>query len=127
MTLHPLNKKIGENIEYYRLQSRKNIKTIAGLLGLTETGYRNIERGITEAGTTKLFRIAEILNVQVKQLLDVNIEDKDKDIITASQANTFKTEENFYRLCIDQYKAENQFLKKQLSLTQELLVKAMKP
>jgi transcriptional regulator with XRE-family HTH domain len=126
MSSNPLNKKIGENIERYRLQSRKNIKTIASMLGLTETGYRNIERGITEAGTTKLFRISEILNVPVNKLLDVKAELKEQSLNTMFQPNTLKQDQDIYRICIDQYKEENQFLKKQLSITQELLVKAMK-
>lgn len=127
MSLHPLNKKIGDNIELLRLQSKKNIKQMAALLGLTETGYRNIERGITEAGTTKLFKLAEIFNVPVQVLLDVKDEEKKQGLMDKPQEKQKEKDENVYQLFIDQYKAENQFLKKQLCLTQELLAKALTP
>jgi transcriptional regulator with XRE-family HTH domain len=56
MNIYPLNKKIGENIERCRLQRKKNIKEMASLLGLTKTGYRNIEKGVTEAGKIKYLK-----------------------------------------------------------------------
>ncbi len=123
MSTHPLNKKIGENIEQFRLQSKKNIKQMAALLDLTETGYRNIERGITEVGATRLFAIAEILKVDIFQLLNIAEEHGPKS--TGINTEIIKNNENTYRLCIEQYKAENQFLKKQLILMEELLAKSI--
>lgn len=123
MSTHPLNKKIGENIEQFRLQSKKNIKQMAALLDLTETGYRNIERGITEVGATRLFAIAEILKVDIFQLLNIAEEHSPKS--TGINTEIIKNNENTYRLCIEQYKAENQFLKKQLILMEELLAKSI--
>lgn len=124
MNTHPLNKKVGESIEQYRLRSRKNIKQMASLLQLSETGYRNIERGITEVGLLKLFKIAEILNVSVPDLLCVTEESTEK--IPGQNLSTPNSTDSIYRLCLEQYKAENQFLKKQLYITKNLLSKALR-
>jgi len=125
MSTTPLNKKIGENIESFRLQNKKNIKQMAAMLELTETGYRNIERGITEAGATKLFKIAAILNISINQLIDVRDTDKEKQ--SDNNTSNFVNNDNLYKLCIEQYKTENHFLKKQLVAMQELLSKTISP
>lgn len=96
---------------------------MSALLGLTETGYRNIERGITEVGATRLFAIAEILKVDIFQLLNIAEEHNPKN--AGINIEIIKNNESTYRLCIEQYKAENQFLKKQLILMEELLAKTI--
>ena len=65
-----VKKNVGENIEQLRLQKRKSVKEMAYLLNLTQTSYRNIERGKTEITLIKIFQIATIFNVPHSQLLD---------------------------------------------------------
>ena len=63
-----LQKKVGQNIEYIRLLKRKTIKEIASSIKLSNTGCRNIERGITDMSISKLLHLAVILNVDQSQL-----------------------------------------------------------
>lgn len=123
MSTYILTKKIGGNIEHCRLLRKKNIKEMASQLGLTETGYRNIERGITEVGATRLFKIAEILQVDILQLLHTSEDTERKN--SGMNVEVIKNNENVYKLCIEQYKSENQFLKKQIAIMEELLGKAI--
>ena len=64
-----VQKKVGENIEYVRLLKKKTIKEIASSINLTDTGYRNIERGITDISVTKLFHLAAILKVDLNTFM----------------------------------------------------------
>jgi len=119
MISSPINKKIGEKIEYYRLLSKINIKHMAAMLELTETGYRNIERGITEAGITKIFRIAQILKTPVQKLIDID----DNPHQQQSNAAYDSSQDGIYKICIEQYKSENQFLRKRISLMEDMIGK----
>jgi transcriptional regulator with XRE-family HTH domain len=106
-----LQKKIGENIEHFRLQKKKTIKQMASLLHLSNSGYRNIERGITEVSLTKIFLIAEFLNVRVFQLLDF---ENNMTTINEGYANNQILE--VYKIFMQQQKEENSFLRRQLEL-----------
>ena len=117
-----VQKKVGENIEYVRLLKKKTIKEIASSINLTDTGYRNIERGITDISVTKLFHLAAILKVDQSQLLelDLNTFMKGEEHEKLSVQYSKQMEEN-YRLRIQQYKDENGFLKKQVEVLEKLM------
>ncbi|MES2430937.1 MAG: helix-turn-helix transcriptional regulator [Bacteroidota bacterium] len=112
-----LQKKVGENIENIRLLKRKTIKEMAHLLGLTDTGYRNIERGITEITIAKLFQLSEIFEIHYSQLIEFS----PNSFVSIKQAPHVNIEINNsifegYKVCIQSLKEENLFLRKQLSL-----------
>ena len=117
-----LRMQVGGNIEYIRLLRKKTIKEVAALIKLTTTGYRNIERGITDISVTKLFHLAAILEVNHTQLLELDlknfIEREEHEKLSAKYVK--QIEEN-HRLRIQQYKEENNFLKKQIEVLEKLM------
>ena len=117
-----LQKKVGQNIEHIRLLKRKTIKEIASSIKLSNTGYRNIERGITDMSISKLLHLAVILNVDQSQLLELDLQSliKNEEHEKLSAQYVKQMEEN-YRLRIQQYKEENCFLKKQIEMFERLL------
>jgi transcriptional regulator with XRE-family HTH domain len=106
-----LQKEIGGNIEYFRLLRKKTIKEMACLLNLSNSGYRNIERGFTEVGITKIFKIAETLNIEVSQLLYSS---------NVQIPNTYKSMDNPNSEMVESYiqshKQEIIFLRKQVEI-----------
>ncbi len=110
---HALKKRVGENIELIRAQKKKTIKETASFLKLSKSAYRNIERGISEIGLSKIFLIAEFFGVHYSQLLDA---DADTQGNAPGQDNSAVTA---YRQCLQQYKEENAFLKRQIALLLE--------
>ena len=56
---------IGKRIRKIRESKDYSQENMAGELGLTTSAYSKIERGETDASTSRLIKIAEILNVQV--------------------------------------------------------------
>ena len=119
-----LQKQIGENIEHIRLLKKKTIKEIASAINLTDTGYRNIERGITDISVSKLFQLAVILEVGYVQLMKLDLDNFIKNDVHEKQSNHFnKLMEENHRLRIQQYKEENNFLKKQIEVLENILAK----
>src|SRR5688500_4303114 len=117
-----LQKQVGANIEHIRLLRKKAIKEVAASIKLTNTGYRNIERGITEISVTKLFLLAAILKVNYTQLLELDLNDFiEKEEHEKLSAQYVKQMEENYRLRIQQYKDENGFLKKQIEVLEKLM------
>ena len=63
MNVQDLN--IGENIKKFRELKNMTRDEIADSLGITVGAYGKIERNETDITITRLFRIAEILQVEV--------------------------------------------------------------
>jgi transcriptional regulator with XRE-family HTH domain len=109
---------VGQNIEHYRLLQKKTPKEMATALGITEVAYRNIERGISELSLNKIIQIAHILQVHHSQILDI---DKSQiyNVSNPTQSKFFYQQSynndlaEGYKSAIEQYKAENNFLRKQ--------------
>jgi len=105
--------RVGQNIESIRIKQGKTIKEMALFLKLSDTGYRNIEKGISEIALNKIYLIAEILEVHYSQILEIENSLKIDDLISK---NTRKHLVRVYEKCLQQYKNENEFLRKQLLL-----------
>ena len=118
---------IGDKIR--KIREFKNLKqqTVAQKLGLSVTAYGNIERNESSITYDKLERIAKVLEVSVMDIEKVEellsqqnnvvcpMVDCDKNRLP----HNVKTEIEAYKLCIEQYKKENDFLREMvLRLTQ---------
>jgi transcriptional regulator with XRE-family HTH domain len=117
-----LQVQVGANIERLRQLKQKTPKQMAAQLGITEVAYRNLERGIAEISLTKIFQIAEVLELSYTQILDlegslvVNYnggEFSATNIVGHEQHNHYLDEG--YKAAIEQYKKENEFLRQQLA------------
>jgi len=60
---------LSEKIRLIRLSKNLSQQNIADELGITVSAYSNMERGVTEITIQRLKKIAEILNVNVNDLL----------------------------------------------------------
>lgn len=117
-----IQKKVGENIEQVRLLKKKTVKEVAAAINLSGSGYRNIERGITDISITKLFQLAAILEVNQSQLLELDIHNFIKNEAQEKLTEKYnKQADENYRVRIQQYKEETCFLKKQIEVLENLL------
>ncbi len=62
--------KVGEKIKQLRELKGVSRKTIAFELGLSLSGYSKLERGESDLPLSKLYKIAEILEVDVPKILE---------------------------------------------------------
>lgn len=67
-----VKKRLGNRIRVLRVSRELSQENMAAELGLSIGAYSNIERGITDISVSRLYRIAEILNSSVFDLLDPN-------------------------------------------------------
>ena len=117
-----VQQKIGENIEHVRLLRKKTVKEIASLLNLSDTAYRNIERGLTDISVSKLFHLASILKVKHTDLVVFDIETFLSNDANEKVSSHYKKQlDENYSLRIQQYKEENLFLKKQIEILENML------
>ena len=91
-------KSIGDNIK--KIRDLRNItrEYIADELGMSLSNYSKIERGEIDFTISRLFQISEILNVDVKQILDFN----SNHIFNLPEGTDANTENVYIR--IDDYK-----------------------
>jgi transcriptional regulator with XRE-family HTH domain len=107
--------KIGENIKKLRELKNFTQQYLADELNLSLSGYGKIERDQTELTIGRLFRICEILEVDIFTLITFNGKDifnsckPSKEQKTENDSNNF-TLDATYQL-INKYKEENQYLK----------------
>lgn len=64
---------IGENIKKFRELKNMTRDEIADLLGITVGAYGKIERNETDVTITRLFKIANILQVELSQILNFDV------------------------------------------------------
>ena len=67
--------KVNEHIRLLRLQRGYSQENMADLLGLSTTAYGDIERGKTDLTLTRLFQIADALDVDSAELLTGTIQE----------------------------------------------------
>lgn len=61
---------VGEKIKHLRELKGVSRKTLAFELGLSLSGYSKLERGETDLPLSKLYKISEVLEVDVAKILD---------------------------------------------------------
>ncbi len=88
-----INQKTASKIKELRNQANLSQKVIAEELGIKESTYGRIENGYTELTVTNLFRIAELLDADVGELLGLRAStrinnDKNAMIISNIQNGT---------------------------------------
>lgn len=66
-------KEIFENIRKFRELKSMTRETLAAELGLSLSGYSKIERGEVDITLSKVYAIAQILDVTVEQLLNFDV------------------------------------------------------
>ena len=121
-TIDPLQIKVGLNIEQIRNFKKKNIKEIAAALQLSVSGYRNIERGITDISISKLFKIATILDVNFSQFFEIDYYSiRNNKSIESKTADKNRQLQDSYNLRLQQYRDENVFLKKQIEVLENII------
>ena len=86
-----------KTIKHFREIKEITRETMADKLGITVSGYSKIERGEIDIQLSKIYKIAEILNVEVSQLLNFKLStifnfNESKNI----QASNEKMEMNIY-------------------------------
>jgi transcriptional regulator with XRE-family HTH domain len=70
MTDYELSKSIGKRIKSLRKDTRLTQSKMALRLDMTTNTYERIERGITVLSVPRLIRIADVLNVNVSEILN---------------------------------------------------------
>jgi transcriptional regulator with XRE-family HTH domain len=70
MTDYEISKAIGRRIKLLRKETRLTQKKMAVRLDMTTNTYERIERGITVLSVPRLMKIADVLNVNVSEILN---------------------------------------------------------
>jgi transcriptional regulator with XRE-family HTH domain len=70
MTDYEISKSIGKRIKLLRKGTRLTQSKMAVRLDMTTNTYERIERGITVLSVPRLIRIADVLNVNVSEILN---------------------------------------------------------
>jgi transcriptional regulator with XRE-family HTH domain len=70
MTDYEISKSIGKRIKSLRKETRLTQSKMAFRLDMTTNTYERIERGITVLSVPRLIRIADVLNVNVNEILN---------------------------------------------------------
>jgi transcriptional regulator with XRE-family HTH domain len=70
MTDYEISKSIGKRIKSLRKETRLTQSKMAVRLDMTTNTYERIERGITVLSVPRLLKIAEVLNVNVSEILN---------------------------------------------------------
>jgi transcriptional regulator with XRE-family HTH domain len=65
-----VNKKIGERIRRIRAGKGLSQANVAEDLGITSGAYAKIERGETDASSSRLMKIAEVLEVNIRDFFE---------------------------------------------------------
>ncbi len=66
-----LNKQVSARIQHFREEKRITLAAVAKAISLSPSAYSRIEKGETQITVENLFKIADILEVPVQQLLSL--------------------------------------------------------
>jgi len=122
---------IHEKLKAIRLCKNWSQEEMAEKLGYSVNGYAKIERGETAIKVEKLSRIAEVLGVELQQLLNLN----DRNIFNIIDNSPPQGGNNIYltesqcvhelekaQLLLKERETENVHLKKQIAQLEEIVI-----
>lgn len=113
-------KGVGQNIKKFRELKNITREFIAGELGMTVGGYSKIERNETDLKFSKIQKIAELLEVEIAQLLNFDVNEllnrtEHLPIDGFERTKSKDLQENHYReKYIKMLESENKMLKELL-------------
>jgi transcriptional regulator with XRE-family HTH domain len=105
---------LSEKIRLIRLSKNLSQQNIADELGITVSAYSNMERGVTEITIQRLKKIAQILQVNINDLITDNILNDQPEIPynnIPQKINFILNELNSQKKDIQLLKSEIDFLK----------------
>lgn len=74
-----LNMNVGENIKKYRKNSNLTQKQLAEKIGITASAISKYEKGDRELGWETLYKIADVLEVSINDLLGIKIVERSNE------------------------------------------------
>lgn len=112
-----MKEKIIHNIKTIRESKNLSEQYIGTSMGIGQSSYCKKEKGDREFTLTELIKLSEIMEVSLVRLIELDIakiinqqnHDNSTGIIEHQTINN-----EGYKLCIEQYKTENAFLREQL-------------
>ncbi|MDO5615124.1 MAG: helix-turn-helix domain-containing protein [Cruoricaptor ignavus] len=108
--------KVIERIAQYRNKKGYTYENMADELGLTTAAYRKIEMGETKLTVERLFRIANILEAPVSDILEY-------DSVNQIQNNYHNT--NVFQQRIEHFYQENKEITEQLIIAKNQLIEVL--
>jgi transcriptional regulator with XRE-family HTH domain len=123
--------KINEKIKFIRSLKSWTQEEVANKLGITTHAYAKIERGETDVNFSRLEQIAEIMEIDLLQLLsldeknifNINEYHSQSQIICLNSSmdqSENKHDTKKYNLIIEQLKKKVEYLKKEVSYLKEI-------
>ncbi len=98
-----LNKKLGLRIRELRLSRKIKQGEFADLLNMERSNFTRIESGKQKPNDENLYKIASILNVEIKDLFDFEHNKPDTDLVTEivnKLKNNPEKIKDFYKIVI---------------------------
>ncbi len=114
-----MKEKIIQNIKTIRESKNLTEGYVATNMGIGQSAYCKKEKGDSEFTLTELIKLSDILQVSLVRFIDLDIakiinqQNHDSSTGIGFIENQIINTEG-YKLCIEQYKEENIFLKEQL-------------
>jgi transcriptional regulator with XRE-family HTH domain len=108
---------IGDKIRKVRELKGLKQETVANKLGMSVTAYGNLERGESGLSFERLEEIAAAMEVTVTDIINLpeqfNIQSITNSQVGYNYGSMTSAEVDGYKAAIEQYKAENEYLKQQ--------------
>jgi transcriptional regulator with XRE-family HTH domain len=126
------NIKINEKIKIIRSLKSWTQEEVANKLGITTHAYAKIERGETDVNFSRLQQIAEVMEIDLLQLLTLDEKNifnfneyhSQSHIVCLNNSSMDQSENKHdtkkYNLIIEQLKKEVEYLKKEVSYLKEI-------
>ena len=109
-----------ENIKELRKEKGISHEAMAHNLGITQTAYSKIEKKETKLSVDRLFKIAEILEVSVEQILNLKAKSFHQEIHSNAQVTAISHQQ------VDNLYQDNHKLMKELLSSKDEQIKNLK-